>query len=420
VGEGLAKTLGLSRPLLYPGLAMSYFEQYDVYSPRPQPQAQGLLNAGWRPYHRQLDLPFLAELVLKDTGEVLHKWFNLNSNLANIAGRNEFAWWANFANLFSSEARYHLDEFWSFITPDPAYPDHHHVDVLSVETPVKAMISRDAIAIDHVFGRLREIIILKILDLLQKPDLITQSYLDRHFYFPVQQFVSWERLDVLNTTYAHWQEQDSWLQIDNVGKERRLTLLARDLKPLIQKVTYGLAVMLSGYQSRVGQLQAEFPIRSFPADIQQFTDSVQQAALTQDQLAVLVSGQPGTGKTAWTQAVAKEILVPLGYVTFILDHNAVQNFMPPSYLKHVCLIINEADNLAQDRAMEVAQYSNKTEHILSLLDGTLYRSVIDESGMQTEQRLIVLMTCNTTERLDPAMLRRGRVDLMCEFTHRFV
>ncbi|WP_333167393.1 hypothetical protein [Microcoleus sp. Pol12B4] len=30
------------------------------------------------------------------------------------------------------------------------------------------------------------------------------------------------------------------------------------------------------------------------------------------------------------------------------------------------------------------------------------------------------MTCNTTERLDPAMLRKGRVDFTSEFTHKFV
>jgi ATPase family associated with various cellular activities (AAA) len=398
---------------------MSYFDSYDVYNPR-QPQAQGLLSAGWRPYYRQLDVKFLADLLWTDAPELANKWFNLNSNLANVAGRNEFAWWANVLNLFSSEARYHVDEFWSYITPDPPYPDHRHIDILSVETPVKAMMSRDAIAIDHVFSRLREIIILKILKFLGRPTIITQTYLDRHFYFPTQQFTTWDRLDVINTAFAHWQDIDMWLQIDNIGKERRMTLLGKDLKPLVRKVSQGLAVMLSGYQSRVGQIQAEFSIRSFPDEIQAFTDLVQQKVLEQEQLAVLVSGQPGTGKTAWTQAVARELLVPLGYVTFILDHNAVQNFMPPTYLERICLIINEADNLAQDRAMEVAQYSNKTEHILSLLDGTLYRSVVDEMSVQSEQKLIVLMTCNTTERLDPAMLRKGRVDLTCEFTHRFV
>lgn len=398
---------------------MSYYDPYDSYSPR-QSQAQGLLSAGWRPYYRQMDVKFLADLLCNDTAELTHRWFNLNSNLANISGRNEYAWWANFMNLFSSEARYHLDEFWSYITPDPPFPDHRHIDTLVVETPVKTVMTRDSIAIDHVFSRLREIIIFNILKFLGPPQLITQHYMDRYFYFPIQHFTSWERLDVISNAYAHWEDPDIWLQIDNLGKERRMSLMAHNLKPLIQKVSHGLAVMLSGYQSRVGQIQADFPIRSFPSDIQAFTDTVQQAILDEPQLAVLVSGVPGTGKTAWTQAIAKEILVPLGYVTFILDHEAVQNFVPPPYLERVCLIINEADNLAQDRASRVAQYSNKTEHILSLLDGTLYRSVLDEAGLQAEQRLLVLMTCNTTERLDPAMLRKGRVDLTYEFTHRFV
>lgn len=89
-------------------------------------------------------------------------------------------------------------------------------------------------------------------------------------------------------------------------------------------------------------------------------------------------------------------------------------------MERVALIINEADNLAKNRASEVAQWNNKTEHILSLLDGTLYQSVIDDTGIKAQQQLVVLMTCNTTERFDPAMLRKGRVDLTYEFMHRFV
>ncbi|MEO0687659.1 MAG: AAA family ATPase, partial [Cyanobacteria bacterium J06649_11] len=201
---------------------------------------------------------------------------------------------------------------------------------------------------------------------------------------------------------------------------RQYTLMAKNLSPLINKATYDLAVMLSGYQSRVGKVNTQFAINSFPKDIQDFSDSVQQAVLNQNQLAVLVHGEPGTGKTVWTQALAREVLVPLGYVIFILDHDAISNFVPPSYLERICIIINEADNLAQDRASEVAQYSNKTEHILSLFDGTLYQSVIEESGFQINQRLVILMTCNTTERLDKAMLRKGRIDLMYEFTHKYV
>jgi ATP-dependent Zn protease len=105
--------------------------------------------------------------------------------------------------------------------------------------------------------------------------------------------------------------------------------MSQNLALLINKATYDLAVMLSGYQSRVGKVHSQFPIRTFPQNIQDFTDSVQQTILNQNQLAVVVHPEPGTGKTAWTQSVAKETLVPLGYVISILDHDAITNFVPP-------------------------------------------------------------------------------------------
>lgn len=384
-------------------------------------QGRGLLGAGWRPLSRQFDWAFFCHLISNDSWELVQKTLDVASDMADALGRNQYAWWANILNVFSENMRYELDEFWNYITPAPPFPDQRYGEVLGVDTPVTQLVSRDSIPIDYVLNRLQEITIFKVLDLLENPELITQYFMERYFYFPVNRFVNWERLEILGTVFAYWSQHQVWLQIDNLGKgRRRYTLIAKDITPLINKATYNLAVMLSGYQSRVGQIHSQFLIRSFPSDIQSFTDTVQQAVLDQNQLAVLVNGEPGTGKTAWTQAVAKEILMPLGFVIFILDHDAVENFVPPNYLERICIIINEADNLAQNRASAAAQSSNKTEHILSLLDGTLYQSIIDESGIQSQQKLVVLMTCNTTERLDPAVLRKGRVDLMYEFTHKFV
>lgn len=401
-------------------MSSEYFGNNDAPL-RNNLQGRDLLGAGWRPLSRQFDWDFLLHLASNDPWELTQKTLNFASDLADAVGRNHYTWWANILNVFSENTRYELEEFWDYITPDPPLPDHRYGEVLSVETPVTQLVSRHSIPINYVLNRLQEITLFKVLDLLGNPELITQYYLDRHFYLPVNRFVNWERLEVIGTAFAYWSQHQVWLQIENRDKGRRqYTLIAKDIAPLVNKATYNLAVMLSGYQSRVGQVHSQFPIRTFPADVQSFTDTVQQAILDQNQLAVLVSGEPGTGKTAWTQAVAKEILMPLGFVIFILDHDAVENFVPPSFLERICIIINEADNLAQNRASAVAQYSNKTEHILSLLDGTLYQSVIDEAGFQSHQKLVVLMTCNTTERLDPAVLRKGRVDLMYEFTHRFV
>lgn len=399
----------------------SYFDNYYQNSATHDAQGKGLLSTGWRPLHREFDWEYFTNLLLNDPLSFTQKTLDLASDVADSLGRTQYAWWANIFNVFSESMRYEFDEFWDYITPAPLLPDYRCQDILSVETPVTQLVSRESIPIDYVLNRLQEITVLKVLEILGKPNLITQTFMERFFYYPVERFVSWERLETLGIVYGYWKTDQIWLQIETYNQgRRRYTLIAKDMATLVRKATYNLAVMLSGYQSRVGQVHSQFPIRTFPDDIQSFTDVVQQAILDQDQLAVLVSGVPGTGKTAWTQAVAKEILVPLGYVIFILDHDAVEHFVPPNYLERICIIINEADNLAQDRSSGIAQINNKTEHILSLLDGTLYQSVIDESGIHAQQKLVFLMTCNTTERLDPAMLRKGRVDLMYEFTHCFV
>jgi hypothetical protein len=397
------------------------FDYFGQENSRGNNNRQTLLASGWRPFYRELNWEFLWHLFSNDSQELTQKTLNLTSSLTETLGRNHYAWWANLMSLTSEDTRYELEKYWNYITPEPLTPDHRYKDVLSTETPIVQFVSRSSIPIDYLLNRLQEIAVFRVLSLLETPDLITQYHQERDFYLPIDKFNSWERLEVINTVYAYWSKCDVWLQIEPYERGRRqYTLMAKNLAPLINKATYDLAVMLSGYQSRVGKVNTQFSVNSFPTDIQNFTDDVQQAVLNQTQLAVLVHGEPGTGKTVWTQAVAKEVLVPLGYVIFILDHDAISNFVPPNYLERICIIINEADNLAQNRASEVAQYSNKTEHILSLLDGTLYQSVIEDSGFQIQQRLVILMTCNTTERFDPAMLRKGRIDLMYEFNHKYV
>jgi hypothetical protein len=394
---------------------------YGDFNQNNNAQNKGLLAAGWRPLNRDLDVGFFANIVVNDTWNLAKRSADFFSDVADALSRKQYSWWANILNVFSDSVQYEFNELWNYITPDPAAPDRRHKDVLVAQTPIVQLVSRDSIPIEYVLNRLEEITVKNILEILGKPDLITQYYWERYFYYPCDRFTSWDRLEVLGYVSAYWQEYDIWVQVETYEKgKRQYTICAKDLAPLINKATYDVAVILSGYKSRVGKINSDYPIRSFSADIQSFSDLVQQAIIDEDRLAVLVNGAPGTGKTAWTQAIAKEVLMPLGYVIFILDHDAVENFVPPSYLEKICLIINEADNLAKNRALESAQDNSKTEHILSLLDGTLYQSVIDEAGIHIQQKLVVLMTCNTTDRMDPALLRKGRIDFTYEFVHKFV
>ncbi len=401
---------------------MSYYESdYDEYSAGNHSSSQSLLGSGWRPLYQQLDLNFLSSLITQDPGEFLRRTLDVCGRIGNSLGRTDHTWWANVLDVCSGNTRREFDEYWNFITPAPLHPTWHDKTEISSLIPLNQPNCQDDIAIYYALSRLRQIILMKILKYLGPPDQITQTMAGRIFYLPIERFTGWDQLKGDGYIQAYWASHKIWLYIQTYSSgKRQYSLVGSELGSWIQKAAYNLAVMLSGYQYRIGQVQSTFSISSFPVDVQDFTDSVQDQVLSQEQAAILVYGKPGTGKTAWTQAVAKTILAPLGYVIFILDHDAVEDFVPPNYLDRICLIVNEADNLAQNRATEAAQTNTKTEHILGLLDGTLHQSVIDEARSERPPRLVVLMTCNTIERMDPAVLRKGRVDLMYEFTHQFV
>lgn len=377
-----------------------------------------LLSRGWKIFYREFDWDYFTTVVEKDTFGILKKgiaWFGrVTENLT----RANFGLISNILTVGENTQR-EFDAFWDSITPVPPTPGYRHELQFTSQIPVESQITRNTIALEQIHLKLEEAILLKVLELLGMPTTIKQ-FAGNCFYYPIEDFVDFHSLHIISDTHAYWENHDIWLEIRNYDGARKLYVLkGENLPEWINKASYDLAAIKSGYQVRIGSILSEFPINSFPSNIQDFTDKFISHLLVSNRTTALIYGEPGTGKTAWTQAVAKELLVPFGYVVFVLDKDSVLDFAPPPYLQNVCLIVNECDNLAVDRSREAVLNTSVTEHVLSLLDGTLYNSVA-VNGSPQNQRLVVLMTCNTTERLDPAMLRKGRVDFMKEFVHKFI
>lgn len=139
-------------------------------------KVQDLLGVGWQPLHRDFDWGYFWKILQSKPDRLTQKAIDLASDLADALARKEYSWWANILNIFSDCTRSDIEEFWDYITPVPPAPNREYKDILSTETPVTQTVSRDNIPIDYVLNRLQEITVLKILDLLGRPDSITQCF----------------------------------------------------------------------------------------------------------------------------------------------------------------------------------------------------------------------------------------------------
>lgn len=125
----------------------------------------------------------------------------------------------------------------------------------------------------------------------------------------------------------------------------------------------------------------------------------------------LLSGPPGTGKSSLSAAVAGEFGLDI-YVVDIPstnDHDLAELF---GRLPENCLVLLEdIDAVETNRSQD-----NSTPHEIRRpisLSGLL--NTLD--GVASPEGQIVIMTTNHIERLDPALIRPGRIDLKMELSH---
>ena len=120
----------------------------------------------------------------------------------------------------------------------------------------------------------------------------------------------------------------------------------------------------------------------------------------------LLTGVPGSGKTSLIKALCNEIHYNLGIMSISrdMDNATIQGSFRNIDPKTV-LLLEDIDCLFEKRA-SVETPSFTFSNLLNILDGVLFK-----------HGLIVFITTNHPEKLDPALLRQGRTDLIVELNY---
>ena len=169
-----------------------------------------------------------------------------------------------------------------------------------------------------------------------------------------------------------------------------------------------------------GNLSNSFSLNSFHLEAKELEKVVDDKVIDDNKkTCVLIQGKPGTGKTEWVKSYTIEKLASQGFFTYYLDATTIQNFSPDTNLPKICIIINEVDNLVKDRK-NYTDDLGLSEALLSFFDGSIYNTVVPNEENLSIQQLVIFMTCNSTERMDPALLQnKSRIDVIHQFTHKY-
>ena len=374
-----------------------------------------LLNQGWKYLEFYFDFDYLNKVggdkVFKHSiiflGEIAEDLFHPHRNI-----------FSNITSLFTLNAEEKYNKWVLNLIPNPLSYSYNNLYIIS--------------SVDN--GTLPDIIIDIIFKKLNRPISIHQSFESRSSFtslstsifltYPVEKYISLEDLDyshLLFLTYKNniMAKKEKIKEFSDRGKIRKTiyfpTTELRDY--YVNLACQNLAIFKTKTQTVFGECNSKYLLSSFTN-----TDLTKEAttkvkAIEQSsksaKLAMLLTGAPGTAKTSWANAFVKEVISPLGYLTINLDLESLSEFTPPDYVNKVCLVINDGDNLALSRESRTDGF---TEKVMGLLDGNQVNCITPFNN--SNLKLIIIITANTTERWDKAALRQGRIDIDYKFTEK--
>ncbi len=127
---------------------------------------------------------------------------------------------------------------------------------------------------------------------------------------------------------------------------------------------------------------------------------------------ILLTGEPGTGKTLMAKAVAGEANVPFFYLSgsdfvemFVgVGASRVRDlFKTAKKMSPAIIFIDEIDAVGRSRGVGIGGGNDEREQ-------TLNQILVEMDGFETDEKVIVMAATNRPDVLDKALLRPGRFD----------
>jgi chaperone BCS1 len=121
----------------------------------------------------------------------------------------------------------------------------------------------------------------------------------------------------------------------------------------------------------------------------------------------LLTGSPGTGKTSLIKAICSKYNYSLSMLSISknFDNASLMNCLK-DLPENTVLLLEDIDSLFEKRSVSNENPLLTFSNLINILDGVLYKHGV-----------IIFMTTNHPEKLDHALLRMGRIDLIIEINY---
>jgi chaperone BCS1 len=129
-------------------------------------------------------------------------------------------------------------------------------------------------------------------------------------------------------------------------------------------------------------------------------------------LGIILHGQPGTGKTSLIHALASDFGFDIKYIKSL--HGLGAAFM--SGMKNDLFVIEDIDTIANglNRDSQKERDGSNPFEGLAMFGSPLHEILNSMDGIQTPDGLKFIVTTNHLDKLDPAIVRPGRIDDVIE------